>query len=1094
VITDLVGSTGLASRVGPAVADELRHEHFAILRDGLDESAGREVKNMGDGLMFVFSSASGAVDCAVGMQQRLERRNRGAGEQLLVRVGIGMGEATCEDGDYFGMPTIEAARLCDKAGAGQILTGELVRMMAAGRKDCFAAAGTLELKGIPGDYQAYEVTWSPEETEAAAIPLPPLLQGVPPVGYVGREDKRELLARLRSEAREGSRRLALVSGEPGIGKTRLSTFAAVEAHGDGDAVLFGRCTEELGAPYAPWIEALGHLVDHAPGDVLAAHVARHGGEITRLVPQVAARVEEVPPPRPSDPDTERYLLFGAVLGLLEEACARVPIVLILDDLHWADAQSLALLRHVVSGAPTLPLLAIATFRDSEVGANAALSEALAALRREQGVERVALTGLGQDDVVELMEAAAGHELDQLGLALAGQIAGETDGNPFFVAELLRHLIESETLVRRDDGRWELKREMDSLGLPQSVREVVGRRVERLGERAVSILSIAAVIGREFDLDLLEQVVRDPGEEVLDVLESAVESAILVESGAGAGRFYFAHALISHTLYEQLGATRVARLHLRVAEALEELCGADPGPRLGELAHHWSAATISVNAAKAVDYSRRAAERALDELAPDEAVRWFTQALDLESQQGEVDPGERCDLLIGLGMAQRQAGEADYRTTLLEAAGMARERGDGGRMAAAALANSRGYTSEVGMVDDDRVEVVRAAIAALPAEDARQVRLHSLLAMEIHYGGTMAERRELSDQALEGARATGDPATVAHVIIDRWFALWTVSTAEERNELLAELDGFAGDLGDPLIDYWRGLLGFHLGLDWGDRDRVQECLARCQSLSDRVGEPFLRWLTMWVRGSWALVEGQLDEAESRIDEGVGYGMENDQGDAMIIYAAQLGLLRREQGRMDEVVEVLEASVEDNPGIPGFAALLALAYVESGRPDDAGALLDSALSVGFDSWVVELTWGTGICLYGEVAARLGHAEAAATIHPLLAPYADRLAWNGAFQLGSISHHLGMLAATLGRADEALERFAVAEEANERLGAPLLAARTRIERARTLLQQGGGSDEARQLLEQALKTAREHASPSTESQAEALLAGGVATDSRP
>ncbi len=177
-----------------------------------------------------------------------------------------------------------------------------------------------------------------------------------------------------------------------------------------------------------------------------------------------------------------------------------------------------------------------------------------------------------------MEAAAGHEMDELGLKLAGEIASETDGNPFFVAEMLRHLIESDTLVRRDDGRWELKQGMDQLGLPQSVREVVAQRVERLGEQAVSVLSLAALIGREFDLDLLERVARDTVEDVLDILESAVEASILVESGDRAGRFQFAHALISHTLYEDIGATRRARMHQRVAEALEEICGTDPGAR------------------------------------------------------------------------------------------------------------------------------------------------------------------------------------------------------------------------------------------------------------------------------------------------------------------------------------------------------------------------------------------------------------------------------------------------------------------------------------------------------------------------------------
>ena len=1089
VITDLVGSTGLAARVGPVVAEELRREHFAVLRQDLDESAGREVKNTGDGLMFAFSSASGAVDCAVAMQQRLERRNRDEGEQLQVRIGIGMGEATQEDGDYFGMPPTEAARLCDKAGTGEIFVGELVRMMAAGRKDCFEPVGALDLKGIPGDYQAYRVTWEPEGAESAAAPLPPVLRGVPPVGYVGRAEQLELVARLRSEGRAGERRVLLLSGEPGIGKTRLSTHTAMEAHSDGDIVLFGRCTEELGAPYGPWIEALGHLVEHLPVEVLDAHVAKHGGELTRLVPLLSARAADVPAPRASDPETERYLLFGAVLGLLEEACSSTPILVILDDLHWADAQSLALLRHVVAGSPGTRLMGIGTFRDSEVGSNRALSEALAALRREQGVERLGLTGLGHDDVIQLMETAAGHEMDELGTALAEQIAGETDGNPFFVAEMLRHLIESDTLVRRDDGRWELRAEMDKLGLPQSVREVVGRRVERLGDEVVSVLSVAALIGREFDLDLLERVVGDDGGEVLELLESAVEASVLVESRDRTGRFVFAHALISHTLYEDIGATRRARLHLRVAEALEDLCGADPGARLSELAHHWSAAKISVDTDKAVEYSRRAAERALAELAPDEAMRWFTQALELEREHGEADPGGHCDLLIGLGMAQRQAGEAEYRTTLLRAATLARDNGDADRLAAAALANSRGYTSEVGMVDEERVELVRAAVAALPADDPRQVRLRSLLAMELHYGGEIGERRELSEGALAAARALDDPTTLAHVIIDCWFALWAVTTTTEREELLEELAGVAGGLDDPLIDYWMTICDLHLGLDWGDRERVLAALAHMHDVGDRLGEPFLRWLSMWMHGSWAITEGRLEEADALVEETVAYGMENDQGDAMIIYAGQSGLLRREQGRMDELVDVLVASVEDNPGIPGFAALLALAYLETDQADEAAAVLDSALAKGFDTWVVELTWGTGMCLFAEIAARLCHEQAAALLHPLLNPFRDQMAWNGAFQLGSISHHVGMLAATLGRPDEALQRFAVAETANESLGAPLLAARTRIEWARCLLSQPEGAPRARELLGQALEVAQAHGSPSTARQAEELLAAAPA-----
>ncbi len=436
------------------------------------------------------------------------------------------------------------------------------------------------------------------------------------------------------------------------------------------------------------------------------------------------------------------------------------------------------------------------------------------------------------------------------------------------------------------------------------------------------------------------------------------------------------------------------------------------------------------------------------------------------------------------MAQRQDGNAEFRTTLLNAAALAGEHGDTDRLAAAALANSRGYTSEVGMVDDERVAVLRSAVGALPDGDPRQIRLRSMLAMEIHYGGSMEERRELSDRALADARGLGEPATLAHVMIDRWFALWTTSTIDERDQLRAEIESIAAGVGDPLIDYWLVLLDSHLGHDTGNRERLVHALARCEELSDSVGEPFLLWLTMWVQGSWAVAEGRLDEAEEMIEKGVAYGMENDQGDAMIIYAAQASCLRREQGRMDEVVDVLVASVEDNPRIPGFAALLCQAYLESGERAEAAQVLASVLEGGLANWPVELTWGTGMCLMAEVSARLESAEGAAAAYELLEPHGHRSAWNGAMELGSINHYLGMAAATLGRPDEARERFAAAETANEALGVPLITARTRIEWARCLLTSGGDAVRARELLGQALDVARELGSPSTERQAAELL----------
>jgi class 3 adenylate cyclase len=643
LITDLVDSTALASRVGGVRADELRREHFGQLRKAIEACQGREVKNMGDGLMVVFASSSAAVGCAVRMQQLMERRNRFADEKLHVRIGIGVGEATVEEGDYFGMPAIEAARLCDKALSDGILASAMARMMAGPRGGrSFESVGMLELKGIPEPVEAFAAGWEPltAQDDFGASVLPTALRSVPAIAYVGRATERKRLQEWAQEARDGHRRVVLLSGDPGIGKTRLATHTALETHSAGFTVCWGTAEEDLGAPYGPWIQALSHYVEHAPIEVLAAHVERHGGEVTRLVRGLTKRVAAVPSPQQTDSETERYLLFEAVAGLLDAACDHGPVVLVLDDLHWADPQTLSLLKHVAM-APVHPaLLVLGIYRESDLDRRHPLTDLLADLRRVEGVQRLALHGLGVDEVAEMMAAAAGHDIDAEGLQLAQEVTQETDGNPFFVAEVLRHLIESGAIAQGSDGRWVLRSSIADLGLPQSVREVVCRRAERLGEQSQQILTMAAVIGRTFDVELLDLLIDGDEEELLDALDTGVQASLLVESPERVGRFSFAHALIDHALYDTLGAMRRGRLHRRVAEALEQLCGEEPGERLvaelseavgsaggsaAILAYHWREAGHSD---QAVHYLLMAAEQAGNGCAEAEAVTLYNQALGL----------------------------------------------------------------------------------------------------------------------------------------------------------------------------------------------------------------------------------------------------------------------------------------------------------------------------------------------------------------------------------------------------------------------------------------------------------------------------------
>ena len=374
----------------------------------------------------------------------------------------------------------------------------------------------------------------------------------------------------------------LIEGVPGVGKTRLAAHTALEADAAGFAAGWGSSAEALRTPYGTWIAALSHLVGCAPGAVLAGHVAQHGGEIRRLVRSVDLRVAGIPPVQTSDAETERYMLFAAVVGLLEALCAARPVAIVLDDLQWADEQSLALLDHVAAATSHLPLLLVATFRDSDLHARHPLRSLLAGLHRIPGVERIALTGLDPDEVAELMASRTGHEIDGEVRRLSAEIAAETGGNPFFVGEMLRHLSEAGAIARDGSGRWHLRGTIAELGLPRSVREVVEHRVARLGEPAATILRARRRRRTGVELGLLERLVDVSEDDLLTALEAAVAASIVVESSEP-GRFAFAHALVNHTLYSSLSGTRAARLHRDVAEALERL-GARPGRAVAALAH------------------------------------------------------------------------------------------------------------------------------------------------------------------------------------------------------------------------------------------------------------------------------------------------------------------------------------------------------------------------------------------------------------------------------------------------------------------------------------------------------------------------------
>jgi tetratricopeptide (TPR) repeat protein len=790
---------------------------------------------------------------------------------------------------------------------------------------------------------------------------------------------------------------------------------------------------------------------------------------------------EAPAPQSSDPETERFLLFKAVAELLRVVARSVPLCVVLDDFQWADGQSVALLKHVARSVEQGQLQMLVTYRDSDLTKDHPLSGVLADLHRLQGVERIALRGLAVDDVAALMAAAAGHDLDQDGLALAGEIAAETDGNPFFVGEILRNLTESGMLVfDKTAGRWRIDR-TSAVALPQSVRDVIGRRVARLGDASRQILTAASVVGRTFDLEVVAHTLDRSEEEVLDAIEVAIESAVVVELPERVGRFAFTHALINHTLYESLTAARRARMHQRIAESLEDLYGPDSAERLTELALHWRLATVSVNREKAARYSLRAGRRALEGLAPAEAARLFGHALE---QLGTVETKMRCDALIGLGEAQRQMGESASRETLFKASEIASKVQDAALAARAALANNRGFVSVLGEVDRDRVAAIERALELdRPPEPNRRARLLALLAQELWFEPDPTRRRELADEAVALARSGGDARTMSEVLRNAFQAQWAPDTLAVREGYVRDLVASADACADPALRFWALDAGCDVAVERGEIRRALATIDRMDAIATELAQPVPRWVAMFTRVAITIGQGDLDEAERGAEAAFQIGTNAGQPDARLIYAGQVGRCRRVQGRGEEIVALMEQQVAAHPDWPIWRVVLAETYCWMGRQSDAAPIVAAAAEDGFAHVPLDHTHADSLAGYAEVAAQTGVREAAALLYELLEPYSDQFIWSGASTRGHARLYLGLLANVLGREDLANQHFAFACDFHAANSLLLWAARSHLGWAEALAHRGE-TGRAREHAARSLELSRRHGYGAFEPRAAAIL----------
>jgi class 3 adenylate cyclase len=893
-----------------------------------------------------------------------------------------------------------------------------------------------------------------------ANPLDRLAGGV----FVGRESEIEELRRAVDDARAGQGRLVLLAGEPGIGKTRTASELGTYARVRGFQVLWGRSHETGGAPaYWPWVQIIRAYLHDRDAQHVRSEMGTGAADIAQVVSEVRERLPDLPSPPALEPEQARFRLFDSITAFLRNAAGAQPLVLILDDVQWADQPSLLLLQFLAREMGAARLLVICTYRDIELGREHPLFQTLGDLTREPATRRFALRGLTQHDVARYIEMTAGTAPADL----IATVHGETEGNPFFVGEVVRLLV--------TEGRFGPQGQVTGakLAVPQSVREVIGRRLQRLSTACNHMLGIASAIGREFGLDVLEPLTGSPAEQLREWLDEAIGARIVTKVPEAVGRHRFAHALVRETLYEEVSPAQRIRLHRRIGEVLETLHRARPERHVAEMAYHFAqAAEDGRDVDKAIGYARRAGERALVQLAYEEGARHYQAAVDLLAAHRPNDDATRADLLLGLGAARRRTGEIEKATAAIrEAADTARRLGAAESLARAALAyGGQGFV--FGQYDAYEVGLLEEALAALGDEDsALHASVAARLAMVLYTSPERERCDPLSRDAVAMARRIGDAAILAYALHSRHAVLQGPRHLDERLAIASEIVRLAEAAGDKeQVARGRHFRIVDL-LEQGDMRTAYREMDAQSRLADELRQPLYLWHRSMYRAMRALLEGRLDEGEQLANETLMLG-QRASPDAIDTYGVQMFSARRDQGRLDELEASVAATVEQQPHVPGWRVALAHLYAEIGRDDDARREIDVA-AAGLTELPEDAVWLSAVSTLSNACASVGDGGHAAPLYDLLLPYAGRavIVGAGVAFAGAVSHYLGLLAATMERSVEASLHFETALEMHERIGARTWLVQTRFAYARMLRARGEPGDHAKaaSLLAQALDTAQ-------------------------
>jgi class 3 adenylate cyclase/tetratricopeptide (TPR) repeat protein len=1087
MMTDVVGSTALRRTRGDRAADEILGSQAAIVQENVEEFGGRVRKSLGDGFLISFPSAVPAVQAAVAIQHSL-RDHKIADPQRAVeiRIGIHTGQVTERDGDLRGQAVDAAARVMAEAVGGQIRTSEEVRRQAESQLDwSFRDSGLFWLRGFPERWRLYEVAWS--DTSADGRHGAVTAWRTP---FVGRDAERASLRRLVDDALAGHGRLALVAGEPGIGKSRLLTEIGEEAEARGMRVLIGHCIEMRGAPpYLPYAEMIEQAISNPRSPLALREVLGDvAPEIARVVPALRRVFPDIPPPVELPAELARRYVWNSFSEFIGRAAQGQPLLLVLEDLHWADESTVLLTEYLAPLLPEMPVLVLGSYRDVEIDLQHSLTRAIGQLERRHLMERVSLRRLSFGGVREMLRTLAGQSVPE---DLARVIDRETEGNPFFVEEVYLHLVESGVLLD-EHGRVRSHLQLDEVSVPDSIRLVIGQRLGHLSVPTHEVLTAAAVSGRVFESEIVGEVADADPDALVEAFDQA-ERARLIGPGRAAGELMFSHELIRQTLLSDISEIDRERLHLQTAGAISRLYSDDVEVHAADLAHHLSRAGRSGDKASLVRYLTIAGDRAFDAAAFDEAVGYFEQALSLMPMDDQLS---RAQLLERLAMAQRNVGRwNDALNTMNEALDRYEAVGDVEAIGRLGWAMVYQLVWTARFVEG--VQVGQRTLAALgDTVSADKARLLSALAFAISISGDYAGATATFEQARGLAEQVGNErakADLLHMQTLHHFFYGELTEGVRVGLQAAETFERESALWD--LCSVQAFVIFEDG-NVGSREQAMRLADKTLGLAERLGHLGAAFMVLSDRIRAAATLGALKAVEALGPQVVDIG---ERGGLPWRYLGHLylGLAAHRRGYAERAEAQLRKAVALEP--PGaFAgqstAVLARHLAYQGRADEVKELFESAQSKlpslervnGIGSWT---------CLLNFVEAfyQCGLYKEAAALSPLVEGLdLDKrwLSYDG--RLGDT--RAGLVAAAARRWEDAEGHFALAREIAEQMDNRLELADLSRFHARMLLDRGGIGDDRRaaEMLEGALAAYRDFGMPVYAAEAEGLKRqAGISSD---